>query len=364
MMLPELLLLLLLGLAMSMSMSDAYDRSVNYWEAFAPGKLLQRLDALTLTDVDQSKLGKLPEMIQVLAETQENAQAEPKADEDEEAGVAGDEVDSLSAETSREAPHSGEDYERNYEQFVKEYFDRAASDDADADANDGSRSLEQTQAEASNHKNQRCRRVQRQGQLCEICREAKNNQVSETCSYSNSDKPEKYAYDTGSQYKRYRDDSADNDNDDDDSLQEAVAEEGKEESAAASSLCVRRLQGKRVCYQCKDSKGQRLQRCYDMQEKRSKNKATSSAAAPTTKSKSKVSSSKRKPRARQSQQSEQEQRIYKRTISYSYAQGSSPNDEAEQPPLAELTTTAATLPANQHRRRRLVKVLRRRGPVP
>ncbi|SPP88663.1 uncharacterized protein LOC117590449 [Drosophila guanche] len=361
MMLPELLLLL--GLAMSMSMSDAYDGSVNYWEAFAPGKLLQRLDALTLTDVDQSKLGKLPEMIQVLAETQENAQAEPKADED--ADVADDEVDSLSAETSREAQHSGEDYERNYEQFVKEYFDRAASDDgdADADANDGSRSLEQTHAEASNHKNQRCRRVRKQGQLCEICREAKNNQVSETCSYSNSDKPEKYAYDTGSQYKRYRDDSADNDNDDDDSQQEAVAGEDKEESAAASSLCVRRLQGKRVCYQCKDSKGQRLQRCYDMQEKRRMNKATSSAAAPTTKSKSKISS-KRKPRARQSQQSEQEQRIYKRTISYSYAQGSSPNDEEEQPPLAELTTTAATLPAKQHRRRRLVKVLRRRGPVP
>ncbi|XP_002134294.2 uncharacterized protein [Drosophila pseudoobscura] len=352
MLLPELLLLL--GLAVSMS--DSYDGSVNYWEAFSPGKLLQRLDALTLTDVDQSKMGKLPEMIQVLAETQ--SQAEPKADEDEDVDVADDDLESLSGETSHEAPHSSEDYERNYEKFVKEYFDRASSDDGDADGDEGSSSLEQTQAEASNHKDQRCRRVQRQGQLCEICRQAKNNEVSETCSYSNAEQPQKYAYDSGSQYKRYRDNPQE---DDDGSEQESVTVEAKEESSAPSSLCVRRQKGKRVCYQCKDSKGKRLERCYDVQEKRRKEKALSSVAS-KTKTKSKASSSKRKPRAQQSQQSEQEQRIYKRTISYSYAQGTNPDEE--QPPPAEITTEAVALPANQHRRRRLVKILRRRGPVP
>ncbi|EDW26424.1 GL12989 [Drosophila persimilis] len=352
MLLPELLLLL--GLAVSMS--ESYDGSVNYWEAFSPGKLLQRLDALTLTDVDQSKMGKLPEMIQVLAGTQSQAkaQAEPKADDD--VDVADDDVESLSGETSHEAPHSGEDYERNYEKFVKEYFDRASSDDGDADGDEGSSSLEQTQAEASNRKDQRCRRVQRQGQLCEICRQAKNNEVSETCSYSNAEQPQKYAYDMGSQYKRYRDNPQE---DDDGSEQESVTVEAKEESSAPSSLCVRRQKGKRVCYQCKDSKGKRLERCYDVQEKRRKEKAISAVASKT---KSKASSSKRKPRAQQSQQSEQEQRIYKRTISYSYAQGTNPDEE--QPPPAEITTEAVALPANQHRRRRLVKILRRRGPVP
>jgi len=75
MLLPELLLL---GLAVSLA--DSYDRSVNYWEAFAPGKLLQRLDALTVSDVDQSKVARLPEMMQpVLAATN---QAQAKADED------------------------------------------------------------------------------------------------------------------------------------------------------------------------------------------------------------------------------------------------------------------------------------------
>ncbi|XP_017156112.2 uncharacterized protein LOC108164730 [Drosophila miranda] len=350
MLLPELLLLL--GLAVSMS--DSYDGSVNYWEAFSPGKLLQRLDALTLTDVDQSKMGKLPEMIQVLAETQSQAkaQAEPKADED--VDVADDDVESLSGETSHEAPHSSEDYERNYEKFVKEYFDRASSDDGD----EGSSSLEQTQVDTSNHKDQRCRRVQRQGQLCEICRQAKNNEVSETCSYSNAEQPQKYAYDSGSQYKRYRDNPQE---DDDGSEQESVTVEAKEESSAPSSLCVRRQKGKRVCYQCKDSKGKRLERCYDVQEKQRKEKALS-AVASKTKTKSKASSSNRKPRAQQSQQSEQEQRIYKRTISYSYAKGTNPDEEQPQP--AEITTEAVALPANQHRRRRLVKILRRRGPVP
>ncbi|XP_016949614.1 uncharacterized protein LOC108024244 [Drosophila biarmipes] len=342
MLLPELLLL---GLAVSLA--DSYDRSVNYWEAFAPGKLLQRLDALTVSDVDQSKVARLPEMMQpVLAATN---QALAKADEDvdldvdveaeAEADAAADDVDSLSAEASHEG-FSGEDYERNYEQFVKEYFDRAADNqDNDADLE------EETQAEATNVKDQRCRRVKRKdGQLCQICRQLKNNEVSETCSYSHDDQPEQYAYGSGTQFKRYRNDPAER--------KEVDGQE--EEPVAPSSLCVRRQQDNRVCYECKDSKGQKIERCYDVHARKAKTrkkKASSSSAPPA--------SHKRKPRSQQSQQSEQEQRIYKRTISYSYAQGTDQQEE-EHPPSVGTTTD---LPAPRQRRRRLVKITRRRGPV-
>ncbi|XP_016937060.2 uncharacterized protein [Drosophila suzukii] len=347
MLLPELLLL---GLAVSLA--DSYDRSVNYWEAFAPGKLLQRLDALTVSDVDQSKVARLPEMMQpVLAATN---QAQAKADEDvdldvdvEAEGNTADEddVDSLSAEASHEG-FSGEDYERNYEQFVKEYFDQAADnhyhdhDDDDLE--------EETQAEATNVKDQRCRRVKRKdGQLCEICRQLKNNEVSETCSYSHDDQPEQYAYGSGTQFKRYRNDPA-----------EKKEKDGQEEAepVAPSSLCVRRQQDNSVCYECKDSKGQKIERCYDVQARKAKTRkkkaSSSSSSTPTA-------SQKRKPRSQQSQQSEQEQRIYKRTISYSYAQGTDQQQE-EQPPPDGTTTD---LPVPRQRRRRLVKITRRRGPV-
>jgi len=111
-----------------------------------------------------------------------------------------------------------------------------------------------------------------------------------------------------------------------------------------------------VCYECKDSKGQKIERCYDVQARKAKTRkkkaSSSSSSTPTA-------SQKRKPRSQQSQQSEQEQRIYKRTISYSYAQGTDQQQE-EQPPPDGTTTD---LPVPRQRRRRLVKITRRRGPV-
>ncbi|XP_017050362.1 uncharacterized protein LOC108094325 [Drosophila ficusphila] len=331
MLLPELLLI---GLAVSLA--DGYDRSVNYWEAFAPGKLLQRLDALTVTDVDPSKAAKLPEIMEpVLAanEAQAKVDEDVEVDVDASAAAADDEVDSLSAETSHEG-FSGEDYERNYEQFVKEYFDRAADTDDDHDDLE-----EETQAEATNVKDQHCRRVKRKdGQLCEICRQLKNNEVSETCSYSHDDQPEQYAFGSGTQYKRYREDPA----------KKAAS---PEESVAPSSLCVRRQKENSVCYECKDSKGQKIDRCYDIKSRKAKTRKKKASSSIST-----SSPHKRKPRSQQSQQSEQEQRIYKRTISYSYAQGM---DQKEEP----LAVGSTDLPMPRQRRRRLVKITRRRGPV-
>ncbi|XP_016998247.2 probable serine/threonine-protein kinase kinX [Drosophila takahashii] len=327
-----LLLLLLLGLASVVSLADGYDRSVNYWEAFAPGKLLQRLDALTVGEAAQSNrmVAKLPEMMQPV-----QTQAQAKADEDlEDVDV---DVEEAEAEDSHEG-YSGEDYERNYEQFVKEYFDRAAEnhDNHDDDDDDEEDLAEETQAEATSVKDQRCRRVKRKdGQLCEICRQLKNNEVSETCSYSHDDQPEQYAFGSGTQYKRYRNN---------DPAEKQEKEQKQEQDDAPSSLCVRRQQGNRVCYECKDSKGQKIERCYKTKARKKKASAASSA--------------KRKPRSQQSQQSEQEQRIYKRTISYSYAQGSDQDQQQEQPPVA---TTEQPVP--RQRRRRLVKITRRRGPV-
>ncbi|KAH8421273.1 hypothetical protein KR009_012129 [Drosophila setifemur] len=351
-------LLLLLGFSAAF-LVEGYDRSINYWEAFAPGKLLQRLDAIT--DVDPAKATQLPEMKQVV---QMQVQAQEKLDEDVDVDteadadtdpyvdVEADEVDSQSAEG-----YSGEDYERNYENFVKEYFDRAADNDDDDGA--GLDQEHETQAEASNVKHQRCRRLKRKdGQVCEICRKPKNNEMSETCSYSHEDEPKKYAYDKGSQYKRYRNEP----DKDQDEEAEAEAKTGSkaEEHAAPSSLCVRRQQERRLCYECKDSKGHKMERCYDVQAKKKAQTRRRNASTGGSK--------KRTPRSQQSQQSEQEQRIYKRTISYSYAQGMEQQQEDPLPtagsnPIKPTEPTEAKSARNPMRRRRLVKITRRLGPV-
>ncbi|EDV30073.1 uncharacterized protein Dana_GF15951 [Drosophila ananassae] len=336
----DLLSLLLLSLAAFLSKSHGYDRSINYWEAFAPGKLLQRLDAIT--DVDGARAVHLPEMKQ-LVENQPQAQAQEKLDEDVDtdaeldvdvdAEAEADEVDSHSAEG-----FSGEDYEHNYENFVKAYFDRAAEDEDDDLG-------EETRPVAANvRKDEKCRKTKRKdGQVCEICRQPKNNEVSETCSYSHDDQPEKYSYGSGTQYKKYRQDPETKADDADE------RKASTEEQVSPSSLCVRRQQGKSVCYECQDSKGQKIKRCYkgkaNAKSKKLKKKAVSSSS---------LSHKPRKPRSQQSQQSEQEQRIYKRTISYSYAQ------EMDGTPVNRTLAKAPPL----IRRRRLVKIRRRRGPVP
>lgn len=424
-----LLLLVMIGAVVG------YDRSVNYWEAFEPGKLLQRLDALTLEP------GQLPAVAnEAVALTQPLPTAQPKLDEDvyedgaedtdtdieadagadvetETAGDGGvddadidtdiidhvtadDEVELAGDLESAEA-HSGENYERSYEQFVRQYFDRVPDqEDEDEYDNEEQQQLDasiETQAEASSnvhklnkksgkkpktsskstshekHKRERdgerCRRVHRKGQLCKICREPRHNEVSETCSYSHAEEPEQYAYGSGSQYKRYRDKSPRKHTRE---AEEEEAEEEKEQPAkrpqrserhttillppsnknrtnnssstssisnsiagSDSSLCVRRQQGKSVCYDCKDSGGKRMTRCYDAAVKKHSRK---SSAKPG------------KPRTRESQQSEQEQRIYKRTISYSYARdSSSPDDHDENleqhEPLRLSTSTASTTTA-------------------
>lgn len=276
MLLPELLLF---GLAVSLAAS--YDRTVNYWDAFAPGKLLERLNAFT--DVDHSKVDKLPEFMQVLAVTQEQAKADEYLDEnvDVDADEVNDEVDSLSAETSH-GGYSSEEYERNYEQFVKEYFDRAATA---ANINDNLEPKKETQTgESTNIKDHRCRRLkQKDGKLCEICRRLKNNEVSETCSYSQDDQPEQYTYGRGTQYIRYRTD-----------LPRRKENYQEVEPVAPSSQCFRHQHGNRVCYECKDSNDQKIARCYDVQTIKAKNKTrkglprTNAGRDPSSRSRSKA----------------------------------------------------------------------------
>ncbi|XP_064556734.1 uncharacterized protein LOC135441168 [Drosophila montana] len=355
-----LLLLLMVGAVVG------YDQSVNYWEAFAPGKLLQRLDALTATDVQHGQVNAFTEQQRPSAQAKldEDADDDDETDADSEAIDHDHDVEQLELDSDSAEGHSGEDYERNYEQFVRQYFDRIpdnADDDAADDVDEHQAQLDdsvESQAGASSHVQQhRCRRVQRNGQLCKICREARNNEIIETCSYSHEAQPEHYAYDSGSQYKRYRD--APSSSDEQSEEQDAIVRQrrtGRHTSivqpAGDSSLCERRMVGNSVCYECKDSGGQHMRRCYDA----ALNKQIKSRAKPG------------QPHGGQSQQSEQEQRLYKRTISYSYAQGSSPDDR--------MTTTHPTPASNDTRMpssssssslppaRRLTKVLRRRVAIP
>lgn len=351
-----------------------YDQSINYWEAFAPGKLLQRLDALTLTDGQHPDAQAEQQLPSAQAKLDEDADGvgEEDVDTDVETAAEADEVehdDTDIEEADSVETHSGEDYERNYEQFVRQYFDRVPDenvDDDDDEDKDNEEHVEQleddssieTQAEASNvqrkqkpkdrQKRQHCRHVQRHGQLCKICREPRNNEVSETCSYSHEAEPEQYAYGSGTQYKRYRDQSPTNEKKKQRSERHTTVVPPDDNSS--SSLCVRRLQGKSICYECKDSGGKRMSRCYDAAIKMNRQSKRSS----------------KKPRSN-SQQSEQEQRIYKRTVSYSYAQGSSQGEQDNNKEF-KLTTTQSTpiqsLSSSPSTGRRFIKVLRRRTAIP
>ncbi|KAH8236911.1 hypothetical protein KR032_010142 [Drosophila birchii] len=283
MLLQELLLVSLV-----ISFVDSYDRRVNYWDTFASGKLLKRLNVLT--DVDQSKVDKLPEIMKVLTPTK-TTRAQAMAVEYMDANAVNEDVDSLSVETSR-GGYSGEDYERNYEHFVKEYFDR------DSDGANIAGVLEQqeeTQAvEPTYIKDHRCRRVNRKdGKLCDVCVQLKNNEVSEKCSYSHENQPEHYIYGSDTQFKRYRTDP-----------QQIKKDYQKLKPVVPSSLCLRHQQENRVCYGCKDSRDQKIESCYNVQARKANNK-TSKMRAPT-------------PKRKQSSQSEPNQSINKRTNSYSY----------------------------------------------
>lgn len=365
------------------AVAGGYDHSVNYWQAFAPGKLLQRLDALTdAAAADAVQPGRAEALAAQLPVAQakldedadDDSADELETETDAAADDDGDDVDvELEPHSHSVEGHSGEDYERNYEQFVRQYFDRIP-EDSDEDAAEQEESVE-SQAEASNLQQQQkpkqsqptnCRRVRRHGQLCEICRERRNNEVSETCSYSHEEQPEQYAYGSGSQYRRYRDTAPEEDQpmttprpgrygkrhttivQPAGGVIRSSTPSSSSSSGESSSLCERRLVGKSVCYECKDGGGQQLRRCYDAElNKLSKSKSSA------------------QPHARKSQQ----QRIYKRTISYSYAQGSRQGDDdgltTAAPALAmnstvmpALATAASPPPA-----RRLAKVVRRRLPV-
>ncbi|XP_017871446.1 PREDICTED: uncharacterized protein LOC108619394 [Drosophila arizonae] len=379
--------MLLLMLVLVGAVAGGYDHSVNYWQAFAPGKLLQRLDALTnADDVQPGRAEALAAQLPVAQAKLDEDAADDDTDADEletETDAADDDDVDVELEPSSHSieGHSGEDYERNYEQFVRQYFDRIP-EDSDEDAAEQEGSVE-SQAEASNLQQQQkpkqtqptsCRRVRRHGQLCEICREPRNNEVSETCSYSHEEQPEQYAYGSGSQYRRYRDIAPEEDQSEEQPRQSMPTPRqrryGKRHttivqpaggatrsstpssssSGESSSLCERRLVGKSVCYECKDGGGQQLRRCYDAElNKLSKSKSSA------------------QPHARQSQQ----QRIYKRTISYSYAQGSRQGDGVDDglttaaPALAMNSTVMPALAtgASPPPARRLTKVVRRRLPA-
>ncbi|KAH8330110.1 hypothetical protein KR059_000351, partial [Drosophila kikkawai] len=249
--------LLLVGLVVSFA--NSYDRRVNYWDAFSSGKLLERLNALT--DVNQSKVDKLPEIMQVSTATRAQAKTDKYLDEDVngDADAVNEQVDSTSAESSH-GLYSGEAYERNYEDFVKQYFDRDATG---ANIEDILELKEETRAEEpTTIKDHRCRRVNRKdGKLCEICLQLKNNEVSETCTYSHENQPEQYAYGSDTQYKRYRTDR-----------QKRKEDNQKLNLVAPSSLCVRHKQEDRVCYECKDSKDHNIRRCYNVQARKANNK--------------------------------------------------------------------------------------------
>ncbi|XP_068159126.1 uncharacterized protein [Drosophila tropicalis] len=345
---------LLLITVMAVSMSVSYDRSVNYWEAFAPGKLLKRLDALTQTDDPNGR--DTTKIMLAQAKSDDDLPDEHDADADDE-DYDGEAVE-LSAETAshEEGLNSAEDYERNYEQFVREHFDRATEDDenvddgveTDTDVEAESQSDASLEAEASHVQHQRCRRVQKKGQLCEICRHPKNGEVSETCSYSHADQPKQYAYGTESQYRRYRD----------------IDQPTKESTSKPNSLCVRRLHGKRVCYDCQDSGGNKLERCYDTEQQLKSNHKMSIKSRMPTKSKSVM----KMPEAKQSQHTESRQRIYKRTISYSFAQEGS-NEDVNATTVTPTTTAILSTNPNyhqssqHHRHRRTQSLVNGENPV-
>lgn len=363
--------LLLNFLVSSQAYNNSFYPKMNIWHKLRPGELLHTLDLITAdaqvinapvilppppatrsapfsnvsptsTPITQQFLPSPPQIQRRIENDAENQYSTE---------------DHLNSENSNEY-----DYDKAYDQFVQRYFG-GARDDALDDVQSGSiefddqqpysaeyESSEPLTASASKSKSrQRCKKVLKNQQECLICKNPKNNEKSETCSFSTETEPETYAYTKEKSFKKHRDssdESLENDDDADDYVSENDDEHenkknvnrkntkqlkrknqpkrkvsqhnirlkkrnGKDfQRRKDTNSCTRKNYKYKTCYYCTNLGNRNSSRCFAKEADPSDRDVTSS-------------DDKQNQSTKQIQKSEK--KIYKRMVTYSYENGTNFN---------------------------------------
>lgn len=181
------------------------------------------------------------------------------------------------------------DYDKAYEHFVRNYFgdsvlsstskenDKDALQQSGMEESDEDPDVEETKAET-------CKNVVKKHSNCRICKNSRNGETSESCTYNKESTPKRFTFEIENKYHKHRDISP----------ADETSSEKTSRSAGSDDvrlpICVQKTMShnKNICYECKTSEGKTTVQCYRVQDGETK-----------------------KTDIKQTQQ-----RVYKRTVSY------------------------------------------------
>lgn len=249
------------------------DNTATFWDQAPPGFLLQNLDAFIYEthQIGQTLSPKLKVPEKVIKQQERSSRSEPALQRRID-NIDNDEQDSKTAET-KNVPY---DYDRAYDEFVKKYFDdsmsRAASLESEHDyakplsAEEDLTSAEQeplTDASRKHSRTETCKNITKHHQKCLICKNPRNGETSESCSYNRESSPQSYAYENKKNYRKYRIKPKFDENSREDEY------DGKK-SASNKTLvktpftykCTMKASNRKVCYLCENREGEKLYKCY------------------------------------------------------------------------------------------------------
>lgn len=333
-----------------------------FWNGWPPGHLLHALDRLTSEAEGSTALNIPPIVAPPTIQRRKSSSSEETAN-------------TYSTEDHLNQPSSQEyDYDKAYDEFVRKYFSKSSKEhsaefnsaeiDDDNEPQEQLESVETTQsepesAEAKTYqkktkplerkqsktskkltKNQ-CKKVKRKQQICEICKNPKTGENSESCEYSSEDKPQKYAFARSKNYKKQKtppkSENEDESNAEDDF--ESINDESSAEStiqktqllprdsvteAAISSSCIKKVEPLKICYYCKNNRNESSMKCFAYR---------SQGFYPYDQ------------KSGNNSQHKTQQRIYKRTISYSYDEK---HDESKDDINNKTTNSTARMDGNMN----------------
>ncbi|XP_065363400.1 uncharacterized protein LOC135956756 [Calliphora vicina] len=282
----------------------------SFWDNARPGELLRSLDTIILSTQPVQEEGEINHNNSPNYGT-ENTPLQRRIDEGSEESI------------EERSPY---DYDRAYEEFVNKYFEDSVTDALSASASAEHADNEQHEAETysgeeeeSNEasdpaseaskqsaKTEICKKIVRDQQNCLICKNPRNGEKSESCSYNKETKPQRYAFEKQKNYRKYRATPKSSENKDSKehvssaktsaSLKKPIVHNPNKSNN--TSFCTMNKIKNKICFNCETSKGEKVTKCYaeDMPIKSNSNGQTSD----------------------KKKHEKSHQRIFKRTLMHSY----------------------------------------------
>ena len=290
----------------------------NFWYNVQPGELLRSLDQITSSS-SHMFTEHLP-LQESITETDADA-----IDQQTEENAVQRRVDEGSEESlEHSAPY---DYDKAYEEFVKKYFDDSVTDALSASVSKESEETDAHEAETfsgeekdfsvedepiieastKSKSKEKCKKVIKAKQNCLICKNPRNGETSESCSYNKETKPTNFAFEKQENFHKYRtkpQESEENVSNEDASAAQTSASIKQlklrpiKESQATNNCTMKKINNK-SCYYCENKKGERITKCYNEEIPEDKN-------------------SNEHKKDKNNKLKKSHQRIYKRTLSYTY----------------------------------------------